>query len=55
MGREEQYECPNVEHSEGYCKFHYKEYAADEKNKEELLKLLSQMITKANENEKGSR
>jgi hypothetical protein len=48
LGREELYECSNEEHSKGRCKFHLKEYAVDENNREELIGLLNQEVEKAN-------
>jgi uncharacterized protein YjbI with pentapeptide repeats len=51
LGREESYNCPDEEHSEGLCKFHLKGYSADEKNQEELIELLKQKIVYANASE----
>jgi hypothetical protein len=35
-GRYQPYKCDNEQYSQTVCKFHHREYAADDKNKEEL-------------------
>jgi hypothetical protein len=48
LGRYEPYKCPDEEYSERRCKFHFEEYAADEKNRKDLIKLLKQKVKDAN-------
>jgi hypothetical protein len=44
----EKYKCPYEEYLKGLCKFHLREYANDEKNREMLIELLKEEVEKAN-------
>jgi hypothetical protein len=40
----ESYKCSNEAYSDGLCKFHNKEYAADKNNKKDMIELLKQKV-----------